>query len=179
MYIFSIGHGNKTIEEFIAELRSFDIAFLIDVRTKPYSKWYPAYNQNMLKEILAKHSIKYVYLGNVLGGLPNDTSCYVDGKVSYDILKTKPFFKEGLQRLILAETKGINVAVMCSEGNPAECHRTKVIGVELQRTGISLRHIVGIGKEKSQNQAIVEATNGNGLLNLFGEEALTSRKQYV
>jgi uncharacterized protein (DUF488 family) len=37
--IFSIGHGNKTIEEFILELKSFDIQYLIDVRSIPYSKY--------------------------------------------------------------------------------------------------------------------------------------------
>lgn len=36
--IFSIGHGQKKIEEFIAELKSFDIQFLLDIRSKPYSK---------------------------------------------------------------------------------------------------------------------------------------------
>ena len=36
--LYSIGHGNKTIEEFEEELRSFGILYLIDVRTKPYSK---------------------------------------------------------------------------------------------------------------------------------------------
>ena len=28
--LFSIGHGNKTIEEFLNELKSFDIAYLVD-----------------------------------------------------------------------------------------------------------------------------------------------------
>jgi uncharacterized protein (DUF488 family) len=48
-HIFSIGHGNKDIETFIQELKSFDIGFLIDIRTKPFSKWNPDFNQGMLK----------------------------------------------------------------------------------------------------------------------------------
>ena len=44
--LYSIGHGNKTIEEFEEELRSFGIQYLIDVRTKPYSEWNPSFNQN-------------------------------------------------------------------------------------------------------------------------------------
>lgn len=35
--LYSIGHGQKTQEEFLAELKSFDIHFLVDVRTSPYS----------------------------------------------------------------------------------------------------------------------------------------------
>ncbi|MBP5423843.1 MAG: DUF488 family protein, partial [Paludibacteraceae bacterium] len=46
--LYSIGHGNKTIEEFEEELRSFGIQYLIDVRTTPYSKWNPSFNQEGL-----------------------------------------------------------------------------------------------------------------------------------
>ena len=49
--IYSIGHGNKTIEDFIVELKTYNIEFLIDVRTTPYSKWNPHFNQDDLKFI--------------------------------------------------------------------------------------------------------------------------------
>lgn len=42
--------------------------------------------------------------------------------------------------------------------------------------GIELRHIIGIEKEKTQNQVIFELTNGDGLNTIFGEEHFTSRK---
>jgi hypothetical protein len=118
-------------------------------------------------------------MGEKLGGLPNDISCYTNGKVDYDILSTKDFFQDGLNRLLVADQKGVNVAIMCSESNPAECHRTKLIGRELQKKGVNLRHIVGVGQEKSQDCVIGELTDGWGLVNLFGEESLTSRKQYI
>ncbi|OAV74951.1 hypothetical protein Barb7_01479 [Bacteroidales bacterium Barb7] len=178
-HLFSIGHGNKDIELFIQELKSFDIGFLIDIRTTPFSKWNPKFNQDMLKFLLTEQRIKYIYMGEELGGLPKDASCYTNGKVDYDILKTKDFFQKGLERLLVADKKELNVAVMCSESNPAECHRTKLIGIELQKKGINLRHIVGIDKEKNQTQVINELTNGNGLITLFGEESFTSRKQYI
>jgi uncharacterized protein (DUF488 family) len=37
--LYSIGHGNKSIEKFIEQLKDFDIEYLIDVRSKPYSKF--------------------------------------------------------------------------------------------------------------------------------------------
>ena len=46
--IYSIGHGNKKIEDFIGELKSFKIQFLLDIRSKPYSKWNPQFNQAAL-----------------------------------------------------------------------------------------------------------------------------------
>jgi uncharacterized protein (DUF488 family) len=176
--IFSIGHGNKDIELFIQELKSFNISYLIDIRSKPFSKWNPIFNQDTLKILIAKQAIKYVYMGDNLGGLPKDISCYTtNGKVDYDILRTKDFFQKGLERLVVADQKEWNIAIMCSESDPAECHRTKLIGVELQKKGVNIRHIIGIGKEKKQKQVIDELTGGNGLNNLFGEKMLTSRKE--
>ena len=58
--IYSIGHGNKVIDDFINELKSFNIFFLLDIRSKPYSKWNPQFNQNQLETELQKHNIKYV-----------------------------------------------------------------------------------------------------------------------
>ncbi|MDR1455326.1 MAG: DUF488 domain-containing protein [Tannerella sp.] len=180
--VFSIGHGNKTIEEFISELHSFDIKFLIDIRSKPYSKYSAHFSQQLLKSAVEKESIKYVYMGQELGGLPtHDTSCFTDsGKVDYDKLKEKEFFKQGLQRLINANSKGINVCIMCSESKPEECHRSKLIGIELQKCDIHIRHIIGISKEKTQSQVVFELTNGFGLTDLFGkEENFQSRKVYI
>ena len=120
-------------------------------------------------------------MGKELGGLPaHDFTCFTkDGKVDYDKLKEKDYFKEGLQRLLKAGLQGIKVCIMCSESDPKMCHRSKLIGVELQKMGITLQHIVGISKIITQNQVINELTKGYGLVNLFGEESLTSRKAYL
>ncbi|MDR1895209.1 MAG: DUF488 domain-containing protein [Prevotellaceae bacterium] len=179
--IFSIGHGNKTIEEFVSELHSYDIKFLIDIRSKPYSKYSQHFSQQPLKALVEREQIKYVYMGQELGGLPtHDSSCFTsDGKVDYDKLKEKDFFKEGLHRLLKANSQGIRVCIMCSESDPKMCHRSKLIGVELQKMGITLQHIIGISKIITQNQVITELTKGFGLVNLFGEENLTSRKAYL
>src|SRR5699024_11881552 len=82
--IYSIGHGNKKIEDFIAELKSFEIQFLLDIRSKPYSKWNPQFNQAALDLELENNGITYVFVGDTLGGLPEDRSCYdYNGKVVY------------------------------------------------------------------------------------------------
>jgi len=179
--VFSIGHGNKTIDEFIAELHSYEIGFLIDIRSKPYSKFCQHFSKHPLKEFVEKENIKYGYMGYELGGLPtHDSTCFTyDGKVDYHKLKEKDYFKKGLQRLFTASSQGYKVCIMCSESDPQMCHRSKLIGVELQKMGITLQHIIGISKIITQNQVISELTNGFGLINLFGEELLTSRKAYL
>jgi uncharacterized protein (DUF488 family) len=178
--IYSIGHGNKNIEEFVAELKAFGIQYLLDIRSKPFSKWSSQYNQNELKFDLEKNNIKYVFLGNTLGGLPDDRSCYnSDGKVVYELIKDKEFFKKSLQRLITANEKNINVAIMCSESKPEECHRSKLIGEELLKKNISIKHIISKEVIKTQEAVINELTKGKNTIDIFGESLdFTSRKSY-
>ena len=178
--LYSIGHGNKGIEQFIQELQSFDIQYLADVRSKPYSKWNPEYNQAPLKVRMREAGITYMYMGDVLGGIPVDSSCYTDGHIDYSKMAEKETFIKGLQRLITANDKQINLAVMCSESEPSMCHRSKLIGQELMKRGIMMNHIVGIGVVKSQQSIICELNKGYGLEDLFGNQTvLMSRNKYI
>ena len=178
--IYSIGHGNKKVEDFIAQLKSFDIEYLLDIRSKPYSKWNPQFNQEALELELKNNDITYVFVGDTLGGLPKDRSCYdKNGKVVYDLIAEKDFFKEGLNRLTTANEKKIKLAIMCSESKPEECHRSKLIGQELLNKEISLKHIVSDKRIKSQQSVMNELTKGKGTVDLFGNEIdFTSRKSY-
>jgi uncharacterized protein (DUF488 family) len=120
-------------------------------------------------------------MGKELGGLPtHDPTCFTsDGKVDYNKLKEKDFFKEGLQRLLNANFQGYRVCIMCSERDPKMCHRSKLIGVELQKTGIEMQHIIGVSDIVTQKQVINELTNGLGVDDLFGTINFTSRKAYL
>lgn len=178
--LFSIGHGNKAMDVFLKELQAEGIEFLLDVRSKPYSKWNPHYNREELQQVLKTHGITYVFVGDSLGGLPEDRTCYdSDGKVIYEVIKKKKFFRDGLERLLTAYKKQVPLALMCSESNPAECHRSKLIGQELLNHGISIRHIVGEHKAKPQETVMAEITKGKNTTDLFGNEIdFTSRKSY-
>lgn len=178
--LFSIGHGNKSIEEFINELRSFDISYLVDIRTYPYSKWNPHFDQSAIQCSLLNAGIRYVYMGDTLGGLPKDSSCYTDGRIDYTKMANQETFLAGLERLIVANQKGIRLALMCSESEPEMCHRSKLIGQELIKRNISINHIIGSHVIVSQIDVINILTKGNGIINLFGdEETFMSRKTYL
>jgi len=174
--IYSIGHGNKTIEQFIDEIKLYNIEYLIDVRTTPYSKWNPHFNKNELIYALKENNIKYIYLGDKIGGLPSDKSCYTDdGKIDYLLLKDKNFFKEGLNRLVKANSKNIKVVTMCSETKPEECHRSKLIGKELLMIDIDMKHIINKDKLKLQSDINNELF---GLFALSDDFHLSSKKSY-
>jgi uncharacterized protein (DUF488 family) len=179
--LYTIGHGNRKLEDFLFILKDFKIDYLIDVRSMPYSKFNPQYNQNQLKSFLESNGITYVFMGETIGGRPKDTSCYDDdGKVDYEVVKTKEFFLLGLERLKTAYKKDINLVLMCSESKPCECHRSKLIGRVLDIDKIVLKHIDEKGRLKDQKTVINELNKGLSEINLFDEQInSTSRKTYL
>jgi uncharacterized protein (DUF488 family) len=179
--LYTIGHGNRKLDDFLALLKEFGIEYLIDVRSQPYSKFNPQYNQNDLKFFLERNGIKYVFMGDNIGGRPKDTSCYDnEGKVDYEAVKTKDFFINGIERLKTAYNKDINVVIMCSESKPCECHRSKLIGRVLNTDNIILKHIDENGKVKDQATVINELNKGLSAIDLFGNPInVTSRKAYL
>jgi uncharacterized protein (DUF488 family) len=145
--LYSIGHGSRKAEDFLALLQQYGITYLADVRSKPYSRFHPQFNKNKLDEMLASYGIKYVFMGDELGGRPDDPSCYnSEGKIDFNRLKEKEFYQKGIERLKTAYMKGLPIAVMCSERDPCMCHRTKLIGQTLGEQNIELMHIDDKGR---------------------------------
>ncbi|WP_449649198.1 DUF488 domain-containing protein [Rahnella aceris] len=179
--IFSIGHGNRKIEDFIFLLNEHEVEFVIDVRSKPRSRFHPHFNKDTLELHLRNHGIKYVFMGHLLGGIPSDKTCYDDdGHVNYEKIKTKDFFLEGINRIKTAYEKKIKVACMCSELEPCDCHRSKLIGEALKDKNIEILHIGKKGDIKNQKDIMNEIL-GSRSLDLFSDEkmSLKSRKSYL
>ena len=176
--IYTIGHGNKIIETFLDELKAYDIKYLIDVRSKPFSKWSPHFNKDSLSNYLNTINIKYVNMGDQLGGLPKDRKLYGDGKVIYSKLSNSGPFKKGIQRIVTASNKKLDIAMMCSEADPEQCHRSKLIGGELAQLNIPVTHIKSIDNIVTQEELYYEMTKGYGLNDLLGPVELTSKKRY-
>jgi len=162
-FLYSIGHGHKTVEEFIAELQAYGVEYLVDVRSAPFSKWAPHFNQGYIEHVLNEHGIKYIYMGDSIGGRPLNDSCYdEDGFFDYQRMAAIPQFQEGIQRLIKANDKKCITAVMCSETDPSQCHRSKLIGRELLfEHDIDMQHIISCEKTLSETEVIVALTKGS------------------
>jgi uncharacterized protein (DUF488 family) len=174
--IFTIGYGARSIDAFLDVLRSQDIAYLIDIRSAPYSKFKPEFSKNALEAAVKAAGMGYVYMGDTLGGQPKDESCYEDGKVLYDRVKERPYFLEGLGRLRRAYERGLRVAIMCSEGKPEQCHRTVLIGQALADEGVSVLHIDEDDCLVDQDEALGRRTGGQ--LSLLDDPEFKSRKRY-
>ena len=149
--LYTIGHGTRKADEFLHLLQQYHIRYLLDVRSRPYSRFNPQYNQKQLQQFLADNNITYVFMGDTLGGRPDDKSCYdIEGKIDYRLLKEKDYFKTGIERVKTALEKDLDVAIMCSERKPSECHRSRLIGEVLFKDGIILNHIDDKGQLQYQ-----------------------------
>ena len=140
MKTFTIGHSNHAIETFIELLHQHQVTALADVRSSPYSRRFPQFNQSALKAALKTANIAYVPLGDNLGARPRDRNCYVDGMARYDLIAATEAFKIGLNRLIQGSQK-YQISLMCAEQDPIVCHRAILICPHLKNAGLEIHHI--------------------------------------
>lgn len=145
--VYTIGHSNHSPDTFVRLLTEAKIEGLVDVRSNPKSSWASYANPHDLKQILKAAGVQYLYLGNVLGGRPNDPDCYnpQTGKADYQSMQNRESFQQGLSRL-LEGLKKYCICVMCTEEDPSSCHRNLLIGESLRRKGIQILHIRGTGQ---------------------------------
>jgi len=152
--LFTIGHSKHKIEHFLAYMQENEIKVLVDVRSIPNSRFSPQFNKTRLSRSLAEHGIKYVYMGEVLGGRPQDVSVYRSGQIpktwaevsreiDYDLIRKKEWYLQGIEKLVKLVNDARTV-VMCAEENPNQCHRTHLITRSLPEN-VEVLHIRGDG----------------------------------
>jgi uncharacterized protein (DUF488 family) len=142
--LFTIGYAPHTLDSFVDALDKHKINVVADVRSSPYSKFKADFNQNVLEIFLKTKHVRYIFFGDVLGARVDDSSCYVDGKVDFNLVAQSQKFKEGVQR-ILKGMENYRVALMCAEKDPLTCHRTILIARNIQLSGMSVKHILADG----------------------------------
>jgi uncharacterized protein (DUF488 family) len=149
--VSTIGHSNRSIEEFIALLKQNHIGCLLDIRTVPKSRHNPQFGQDQLPQSLAAAGIEYRYVRG-LGGLrrprpdsPNSGWRNTSFRGYADYMQTDEFAQNVDMVIALAETR--RCALMCAEAVPWRCHRSLVADALLVR-GIPVEEIIGTQKPK-------------------------------
>lgn len=128
--IHTIGSSNRTIGEFLDLLKKYNIECLIDIRRFPTSKFEHFKKQNLI-EFVEREGIKYVYLGQILGG-------YRSG--GYEKYMHTEAFLNGIKQ-IERHAKNKKSAIMCCERLPWRCHR-RFISMQLESRGWEVIHII-------------------------------------
>ena len=151
--IYTVGHSTHSIQDFVKLLKSRGITAIADVRSAPYSRFQPQFNREALAGSLNESGIAYVFVGDLIGGRSTYEDDYENGRVIYARLKSNDSFENGIQRVILGSEK-YKLALMCSEKEPIECHRTLLLGQTLFEQGIPVTHIHGDGTLERHEDAI-------------------------
>ena len=141
MQIFTVGHSNHSSEKFLSLLKQHGVTAVADVRSFPFSRRFPHFNQSPLKESLGSEEISYVFLGEQLGARPKDPECYVEGKARYELIASTEAFATGLER-ICKGAKQHQIALMCAEQDPITCHRAILVCKHLKNVGLDIKHIL-------------------------------------
>ena len=114
MLIHSVGHGARTLDEFLALLRAGAIEVLVDIRTAPYSRKHPRFTGAALADAVRLGSVAYLHLKGLGGWRTAPPSSphaalkepgfrgYADHLASSDFagLRDAPFARRGSQRRV-------------------------------------------------------------------------------
>lgn len=147
--VCSVGHGARTLAEFLALLRENDIRTLADIRSFPGSRRHPHFGREVLASALSTAGIAYVHFRGLGGrrreqGISRHTALRVGGFRAYaDHMKSDEFGSDYARlRQLASQTLS---AYMCAESLWWRCHR-RLLSDRLVADGWEVTHILGPGK---------------------------------
>jgi uncharacterized protein (DUF488 family) len=148
--IWTIGHSNRTWEDFLRLLQEFGIELLADVRRLPGSRKHPHFDQENMIGALAHVNIDYEHFVE-LGGrrtrrLPDsrNDAWQVEAFAAYADFMSTATFADARGRLQQQASRR-RTAIMCAEAVPWRCHR-RLISDALLIRGWQVLDIMSHGK---------------------------------
>ena len=146
--IYTIGHSNRSLEDFLALLKEFDMQALADIRSQPGSRKFPHFNLENLETVLPAHGMRYIWLPK-LGGRRKTRKGFDSpnmgltspGFRSYADYMGEEEFRQGVVELLSVASES-RTAYMCAEALYWQCHR-RLLSDYLVAQGVEVLHILG------------------------------------
>ena len=140
--LYTIGHSTYPEEHLTELLQSFGVDYLLDVRSTPFSQYVPQYNANHIVHTMERAGIHYVKMGKYFGARQEDPAYYHrEGYLDFELFRRSELFRTGLENV----RKGLqdhNIALMCAEKNPIDCHRAIMVARGFELEGVDVKHIL-------------------------------------
>lgn len=175
--LFTIGHSNRSLDEFLDVLHSHAIQQLIDVRSHPGSRRFPVFNRNSLSGTVEEEGIAYAWFGYELGGMRRDkpdsphTALATNGFRGYADYMASPVFQEAICRLTsLASSKA--VAIMCAERDPYQCHRSMIADYLVLNNWRVIHLLDGINDQEHKLNPLARSQNQLPIYDRLDQEQL-------
>ena len=151
--LYTIGHSQHDTEYFIKMLQKYNINYVLDVRSTPYSQFAESYNRENIKATLKRVGIEYSFMGNYFGARPQDQSLYSqEGYLDFDKTRNSVKFQSGVHNVIKGIQAGNHISLMCTEKDPIECHRAIMVARTFFEIGIEVQHILADSSLQSHDK---------------------------
>ena len=146
--IWTIGHSNRSADDFQSVLQAHAIEVVADVRRFPGSRKHPQFGSEALAASLAGNGIDYAWLSRLGGRRRGDAGPEHQGWRNpsfraYAAYTWTEEFADGLDEL-LHIAAAARTTLMCSELLWWRCHRALISDV-LRFLGVEVIHIAGAG----------------------------------
>lgn len=120
--VWTIGHSDRTVAEFITAVSAIAAgAYVVDVRSCPYSRYVPQFNREPLRAALCAAGLHYVFMGAELGAQRRELEAYELGQVSFTKTMQLPLFQQGMARLQKGLSFSLDVRGARSAHLPSLC----------------------------------------------------------
>jgi uncharacterized protein (DUF488 family) len=170
--LYTIGYSGFCIADFIKELKKRNVTAVVDVRSKPYSKFHSDYNKEAIAEILSQQNIHYLNFDKSFGARQTNPKYCTEGCVDFEKFARSEVFLDGMHRIAHGYNNGMVIALMCAEKDPTTCHRAILVSRNL--TEYDVRHIVPGGEDITQseleNRLLAEYFSNRNQLTLLDEQ---------
>lgn len=166
--IFTVGHSNHSLEEFIGLLLDARVEALVDVRKLPGSRKYPHFNDDVLAVELPRRGVSYRREEALTGRRKVSRTVPFEVNGNWRNRSFHNYADHALSAEFDAALQGLRdaarhetTAVMCSEAVWWRCHR-RIIADHLLAAGEDVRHIMGPGQvtEATYNEGAVIGGDG-------------------
>lgn len=151
--VYTVGHGARTAEAFLAVLRAARVGTLVDVRRFPGSRLHPQFGREALATALSAAGIRYEWQGEALGGRRSrrpdsrHNALYNASFGGYADHTDTSEYRDAVVALAERAAAGERLAVMCAETPWWRCHRSFIADTLVMR-GCPVVHLMEVGRQQ-------------------------------
>lgn len=164
--IFTVGHGARPADQFVAVLRDAAVATLVDIRRFPTSRRHPQFERRALTDALAGAGIRYEWWGDALGGRrprrpgSRHTALRHQAFVGYADHMDGAAFRDAADALV-RRAATYTPAIMCAETLWWHCHRMLVADALVGR-GVDVVHLMDVGQRRPHRATATMRVGADG-----------------
>lgn len=154
--LFTVGCSTHSIENFLKLLKIHKVNSVVDVRSVPFSAYTNQFNKDNISAFCMRNSIFYMHMGREFGAQREEKDLYShDNKgyyVDFSKVANASVFLSGIDRILNGLRKGYNIALMCTEKDPIDCHRAILVARNFAIRNTDVKHILFDGSLLNQNE---------------------------